>query len=151
MIITRRRALSLGAGTLAFTAFGLQASISNATAQETDEMIKAFSGDAKLASGKIDLVTPEIAENGNTVPISVEVESPMSADDYVQSVAIFADGNPNPEVITFNFTTASGVAAAKTRIRLAKTQNVVAVAKMSNGNFYIAKNQVKVTIGGCGG
>lgn len=141
----------MGAGTLAFTAFGLQASISNATAQETDEMIKAFSGDAKLVSGKIDLVTPEIAENGNTVPISVEVESPMSADDYVQSVAIFADGNPNPEVITFNFTTASGVAAAKTRIRLAKTQNVVAVAKMSNGNFYIAKNQVKVTIGGCGG
>lgn len=151
MRITRRRALSLGAGSIAFAVTAMQISIANATVEETDKMIKAFSGGAELVSGKINLITPEIAENGNTVPIAVEIESPMSADDYVQSVALFADGNPNPEVITFNFTAASGVAAAKTRIRLAKTQNVVAVAKMSNGSFFIAKNQVKVTIGGCGG
>lgn len=150
-MITRRQALSLGAGSVAFVAAGLQFSAANATAEAADKMIKEFSGGAELASGKIDLITPEIAENGNTVPIAVEIESPMTADDYVQSVALYADGNPNPEVITFNFTVASGVAAAKTRIRLAKTQNVVAVAKMSNGDFHVARNQVKVTIGGCGG
>ena len=75
----------------------------------------------------------------------------MTDADNVQSVMIVADGNPRPNVVTFNFTTASGVAAAKTRIRLAKTQNVIAVAKMSDGSFKMAKNQVKVTIGGCGG
>lgn len=151
MNITRRRALGLGAGAAAFVFTGMQISVANATPEATDELVKAFSGGAELGSGAITLTTPEIAENGNTVPIGVEIDSPMTADNYVQSVAIYADGNPNPEVVTFNFTAASGIAAAKTRIRLARTQNVVAVAKMSDGSFQIAKNQVKVTIGGCGG
>ncbi|MEM8839445.1 MAG: thiosulfate oxidation carrier protein SoxY [Pseudomonadota bacterium] len=116
-----------------------------------DDRIKEFTGGAEIAEGRVTLNTPEIAENGNTVPISVEVDSPMTDDNYVQSIMVVADGNPNPEVVTFNFTTMSGVAAAKTRIRLAKTQNVIAVAKLSDGSFQMAKNEVKVTIGGCGG
>ena len=151
MKITRRQALGLGAGAAALAVTGFQSNIAYASTESVDAAIKAFAGGAELMEGKIDLTTPEIAENGNTVPIAVSVDSPMTADDYVQSVAIYADGNPNPEVITFNFTSASGVAAARTRIRLAKTQNVVAVAKMSNGSVVMAKNQVKVTIGGCGG
>ena len=75
----------------------------------------------------------------------------MTEDSYVESVAIFADGNPNPEVVTFNFTPASGEAFASTRMRLAKTQNVVAVAKMSDGTVFSDTSNVKVTIGGCGG
>lgn len=151
MNITRRRALTLSAGSMAFFMASMHFSNANATAEDTEKMVEEFSGGAKLTIGKIDLTTPEIAENGNTVPISVEVDSPMNADNFVDSVAIFADGNPNPEVITFNFTALSGIASAKTRIRLAKTQNVVAVAKMSDGSFRYTKNQVKVTIGGCGG
>lgn len=148
MNLTRRQAIGFGAGAIAFVATGMPA---RASMEATDAAIKAFAGDAAVGEGKITLTTPEIAENGNTVPISVEVDSPMTADDHVTSVAIYADGNPSPEVIAFNFTPAGGVAAAKTRIRLAKTQHVVAVAKMSDGSVVMAKNEVKVTIGGCGG
>jgi len=119
-----------------------------------DEALAKLLGDRSKSVGEgsmIKLDAPEIAENGNTVPIKFEVESPMSADDYVKSVHLFAEGNPNPEVANFHFTPASGKAAASTRMRLAKTQNVVAVAEMSDGKVYMAKKTVKVTIGGCGG
>ena len=75
----------------------------------------------------------------------------MTGDDYVASVLILADGNPNPDVATFHFTALSGAAEATTRMRLAKTQNVIAVAKMSDGSVFMDKKEVKVTIGGCGG
>lgn len=123
-----------------------------ADAAMIDEALLRLIGDRKPAAGamiKLDL--PEIAENGNTVPLKFEVDSPMTADDYVKNVHVFAEGNPNPEVASFHFTPASGKAAASTRMRLAKTQNIVAVAEMSNGKVYMAKKEVKVTIGGCGG
>ena len=75
----------------------------------------------------------------------------MDGDDVVESVMIGADGNPNPEVATFHFTAMSGAAEATTRMRLAKTQNVIAVARMADGSVYMDKKEVKVTIGGCGG
>jgi sulfur-oxidizing protein SoxY len=116
-----------------------------------DEAIKSVAGDRVPAEGRIELILPQIAENGNTVPIEIMVDSPMSETDYVKSIHIFADGNPNPSVATYNFTPACGEARCATRIRLAKTQNVIAVAEMSNGELYMAKSEVKVTIGGCGG
>ena len=116
------------------------------------ESIARAIGDREPAEGgMIKLELPEIAENGNTVPLKFEVESPMSPDAYVKSVHVFADGNPNPDVASFHFTPASGKAAASTRMRLAKTQNVVAAAEMSDGSTYMASKEVKVTIGGCGG
>ena len=102
-------------------------------------------------SDALELSLPEIAEHGNIVPLEFEVESPMTADDHVKSVHVFADGNPLPDVASFHFTPASGRAAASTRIRLARTQNVLAVAEMSDGSVLMAKQQVEVTIGGCGG
>lgn len=149
MTITRRQLVGIGTG--AFVAVGLGMRPAFATAEATEVAIKKFAGGAIIGEGRVELTTPEIAENGNTVPISVSVDSPMSGADYVASVMILAEGNPNPEVVTFNFTAASGVAKAKTRIRLARTQNVVAIAKMSDGSLFMTKNQVKVTIGGCGG
>ncbi|MBL4892833.1 MAG: thiosulfate oxidation carrier protein SoxY [Rhizobiaceae bacterium] len=149
MTITRRQIMGLSAGALVATGLGLRPSF--ATPEASQKAVMAFAGGASVGEGRIELTTPEIAENGNTVPISVSVDSPMSEADHVVSVMILAEGNPNPEVVTFNFTAASGVAKAKTRIRLARTQNVVAVAKMSDGSIFMAKNQVKVTIGGCGG
>jgi sulfur-oxidizing protein SoxY len=94
---------------------------------------------------------PEIAENGNTVPMAVSVESPMTADDHVEAVLVVASANPRPGVVTFQFSPHSGRAEASTRIRLVQTQEVIAVAKMSDGSHYMDRKQVRVTIGGCGG
>ena len=99
---------------------------------------------ADVGAGALTLSAPEIAENGNTVPI--EVDAPGAV-----AVAIFADGNPVPAVATFNFGPLNPSKSASTRIRLAKSQNVIAVAKMEDGTFQRAEAAVKVTIGGCGG
>ena len=152
MKLTRREVLGVSASSAFAMSSGLSVvSAYSATEPTAEDRIKEFTGGAEVAEGKLDLTTPEIAENGNTVPIAVEVDSPMTDEDHVNSVMILADGNPNPDVVTFNFSKGSGIAAAKTRIRLAKTQNIIAVAKMSDGSFQMAKAQVKVTIGGCGG
>ena len=150
MNLNRRQMLTRTVGVSLAGLFGIQ-SRAFATPEAVAEAVKTFSGDAEPVSGRIKLTTPEIAENGNSVPIGVSVDSPMSDDDYVAQVVIYADGNPNPDVITFNFTPASGEATASTRMRLAKTQNVVAVAKMSDGSVFTDTRNIKVTIGGCGG
>lgn len=151
MNVTRRQALALSAGAAAVIVTGAVVPAFAKEKQTAEDAIKAFTGGAEAKSGKISLTTPEIAENGNTVPVSFDVESPMTADDHVAEVLVLADGNPRPGVATFHFSEMSGEATASTRIRLAKTQNVIAVAKMSNGQFYMDKKLVKVTIGGCGG
>jgi len=151
MQLTRRHVLGLTAGAAAFAIAGGRISPALASAEDTEKMVMDFAGGATPAEGKITLTAPEIAENGNTVPVSVSVESAMEGNDLVESVIIFADGNPSPAVATFHFTEMSGAALATTRMRLAKTQNVIAVAKMKDGSFYMDKKQVKVTIGGCGG
>jgi sulfur-oxidizing protein SoxY len=115
------------------------------------EMIKKFVGDKEVKAGRITLELPEIAENGNTVPIGLKVDSPMSETDYVTDVLVVADGNPLGAVAAFHFYPGTGVAEASTRIRLARSQNIIAVARMSDGSFYRTHKEVKVTIGGCGG
>ena len=146
---TRREALTLAAvaGLAAFLAPKMLLADEAAVAAE----IKKLYGDKKMESGKVKLDVPEIAENGLVVPINIEVESPMTDSDYVKAVHVFADGNPLPGVVTYRFTPACGKAAASTRMRLAQTQNIVCIAEMSNGNLHMAKSNVKVTIGGCGG
>ena len=149
-LINRRQALALGAG--AATVAMLGASSAPALANnDAEETIKKFTGGKTAVQGKIKLDLPEIAENGNTVPMTVTVDSPMTEQSHVTEVLIVADANPRSGVATFHFTPASGVAEANTRIRLASTQDVIAVAKMNDGSFYTASKQVKVTIGGCGG
>ena len=147
---TRRSVLALSAGGAA-ALVGLRAMPAFANTDDAMAKVMEFAGGAEPQTGTISLTAPEIAENGNTVPVSVSVESPMTDDDYVESVAIYAEGNPRPEVIVFNFTPISGEASATTRMRLAQTQNVIAVAKTSTGNVFMDKREVKVTIGGCGG
>ena len=143
MQFTRREAVALGAGTAAALALGLPA-----LAQDEDKVaaaIEEFTGGADAPEGGVDITAPEIAENGNTVPIEV------SGGDDVTDILVLADGNPNPGVATFHFTDLSGDRLASTRIRLAQTQNVIAVAKKADGSFAMATRPVKVTIGGCGG
>lgn len=115
-----------------------------------EEIRKAF-GDKPQAAGRIKLDVPQIAENGLVVPINIDVESPMTADDFVKAVHVFADGNPLPRVVTYRFAPECGKASASTRMRLAQTQNVICIAEMSNGALFAARTEVKVTIGGCGG
>jgi sulfur-oxidizing protein SoxY len=143
--------MTLSAGAAVGMAFGLRIDPAFASAEDTMAKIKEFSGGMEPQMGPLSLTAPEIAENGNTVPVSISVDSPMTEEDHVTSVVIYAEGNPNPDVITFNFTPMSGEASATTRMRLARTQNVVAVAKTSTGAVYMDKKEVKVTIGGCGG
>jgi sulfur-oxidizing protein SoxY len=146
--LNRRQALALGAGAL--TALGTSLGPAHA-ANDSAELIKKFTGGKAAAEGKVKLDLPEIAENGNTVPMTVMVESPMSEQSHVTEVLVVGDGNPNGGMATFHFSPLSGVAEANTRIRLAATQNVTAVARMNDGSFFTASKQVKVTIGGCGG
>jgi sulfur-oxidizing protein SoxY len=101
--------------------------------------------------GRVTLKAPEIAENGNAVPLTVSVESEMSDKSYVKALYVAADGNPNPGVAIYEFTPKSGKAEVSMRIRLAQSQKLVAVAEMNDGTLYTASREVKVTIGGCGG
>jgi sulfur-oxidizing protein SoxY len=144
----RREALALAAGAAGTIALGApQASAKN----DADEAIKKFTGGKTPVEGKVKLDLPEIAENGNTVPMTITVDSPMTEASHVTDVLVVANENPRSGVVTFHFSPASGVAEANTRIRLAATQDVIAVARMNDGSFYRASKQVKVTIGGCGG
>ncbi|SMX21942.1 thiosulfate oxidation carrier protein SoxY [Boseongicola aestuarii] len=138
MNFTRRETLFVGMGAVAMAALPVPALAS------VEDAIAAFTGGAETGSGGITLSTPEIAENGNTVP--VEVSAPGAV-----SIMLLAAGNPNPDVGTFNFGPLAASQKASTRIRLAGTQDVIAIAKMADGTFMRASNEVKVTIGGCGG
>ena len=148
--LNRRQALAFGAGAAA--AATLCGSVVPASAaNDYEEVVKKFTGGRTPTVARVRIDAPEIAENGNTVPMTISVESPMTDASHVTDVLVVADGNPRPGVVTFHFSPASGVAEANTRIRLASTQYLHVVAKMNDGSFFTAKKEVKVTIGGCGG
>ena len=151
--MTRRRVLSGAAmGTIAIAGASVWSRTAQATRAEAMAAIKErVGGSEPKASSKIELDVPEIAENGSTVPMGVRVDSPMTDDDHVKAVHVMATKNPDPEIISFKFTPMSGRASASTRMRLAETQNVIAVAEMSDGSTIMTQKEVKVTIGGCGG
>ena len=146
--VSRRHVIVLMGAAAA--AAGMLPRVTLADKAKLDAAVSALGADG-ASEGGITLDLPQIAENGNTVPVGFTVDSPMTADSYVKTVHLFAEGNPNPEVCSVHFTPESGQATASTRIRLAKTQNIVAVAQMSDGSFRRETVEVKVTIGGCGG
>ena len=142
MTLTRRDALHLGAGAAAIAALpagGLRA----AEQADIDKAIAEFTGGAEVKEGGVEIGAPEIAENGNTVPIDVSAEG-------ASAILVLAAGNPRPGVAEFRFSKLAEPKAA-TRIRLASTQDIIAVAKLGDGSFGKATRTVKVTIGGCGG
>ncbi|MEH6645645.1 thiosulfate oxidation carrier protein SoxY [Sulfitobacter sp.] len=138
MEMTRRDAIAMGAGALLIAGLPIRASAA------AEDAIAAFTGGAEIGSGDITLTAPEIAENGNTVPVEVASETAVE-------IMLLATGNPTPGVATFKFGKLAGSRSASTRIRLAGTQDVVAIAKLEDGSFVQASSTVKVTIGGCGG
>jgi len=146
--LNRREALAAGAGAMAMGA-GLVPGPARALNDYVDQITK-FTGGKTPVEGKVRLELPELAENGNTVPLSVAVEGAAGEGAHVQEILIVAPENPNARVIRFRFSALS-VPEASTRIRLAATQDVMAIAKLSDGTFFSASRQIKVTIGGCGG
>jgi sulfur-oxidizing protein SoxY len=150
--VDRRRFIALSGTTVAALATaGLFSGRALASPEETTARIKELTGGKNMQEGRITIKLPHVAENGNTVPVTVTVDSPMTEKDHVTSIHLLAEKNPAPDIASFHLTPMSGEAKVATRVRLAKTQNVIAVAQMSDGSIYTGKKQIKVTIGGCGG
>ncbi len=122
--------------------------------ERSDKFREAFDkivGGAKPIEGRVAVDLPEIAENGNFVPITMQVESPMTDAEHVKAIHILSTANPLAHVATFRLSPLNAVARVQSRIRLAKTQDVITLAELSTGEMLIATTLVKVTIGGCAG
>ncbi|MCX8003552.1 MAG: thiosulfate oxidation carrier protein SoxY [Burkholderiaceae bacterium] len=160
----RRQALRVvGGATLAAGAIALGAALplhAQQTApgmpqpdEKVQDTIARLFGNRPLqpAGDRIKLEAPTIAENGSVVPIKIDARLPMAADNYVKHVYVIADKNRRPLNAKFTLTPEAGAASLATNVRLAATSDVRVIAEMSNGQLYEAKQEVKVTVGGCGG
>ncbi len=138
----RRQLLAAGVGlVVAGSAF--------ATPEKMAAAILAFTGGAAPKAGKVALDVASMVDNGNAVPITVRVDSPMSAADHVAAIAIFNERNPQQEVASFTLGPRAGKAIVSTRIRLATSQKLVAVARMSDGSYWSGGADVLVTLAAC--
>jgi sulfur-oxidizing protein SoxY len=120
-----------------------------ATPAMLNAAIRNIVGEAQIRTGKVKLDIPPLVENGNTVPMTVSVASPMTIDDHVKSIHVFNEKNPQPNIGNFYFTPSSGRAQVSTRIRLADTQKVVAIARLSDDSFWQVAADVVVTLAAC--
>lgn len=121
----------------------------SATPETMQAAMDTFTGGAPVTAGRLKLKIPLLVENGNSVPLEVIAESPMTPEDHVEEIAIFNEINPIPEIAMFQFTLRSGSARAQTRIRLNGTQHVHAIARMSDGSHWSASTNVIVTAPAC--
>jgi sulfur-oxidizing protein SoxY len=143
---TRRIFLEL-AGGAAIAAVTLRPS--RATPAMLNSAIRNVVGEAAVRTGKITLDIPPLVENGNTVPMTVRVASPMTEKDYVKSIHVFNEKNPQPNVGNFYIGASAGRAQVSTRIRLADSQKVVAIARLSDDSFWSVSADVVVTLAAC--
>ena len=120
-----------------------------ATPEAMAEVIAKVVGNAEVTEGRITLDMPPLIENGNTVPLTVTVESPMTAGDFVKAIHVFNEKNPQPNVFSARLSPLSGKAAIATRIKLGDSQRIVAIAETSGGKFYSASADVIVTLAAC--
>jgi sulfur-oxidizing protein SoxY len=120
-----------------------------ATPAQMQEAIRKVVGSAAVKPGRVKLELPPLSENGNTVPLTVSVESAMTEADHVKAIHVFNEKNPQPDVVSFHLGPRAGRATVSTRIRLADTQTVVAIAELSDGSFWSARAAVVVTLAAC--
>jgi sulfur-oxidizing protein SoxY len=150
MQTTRRHFLSIAGGV---AAAGTIPIVTLRPLQATPAMlttaIRNVVGEAALRTGRVKLDIPPLVENGNTVPLTVSVASPMTADDYVKSIHVFNETNPQPNIGNFYLGPSSGRAQISTRIRLADTQKVVAIARLSDDTFWQVTTEIVVTLAAC--
>jgi sulfur-oxidizing protein SoxY len=142
---SRREILAAGAGAFALMAVRP----AQATPETMASAIKAFVGEAEVREGRVTLEIPALVENGNSVPLTVKVDSPMTAQDHVKRIAVFNERNPQPNVAFFYFNPRAGRALVSTRIRLGDSQNIVAIAQLSDGTFWSDKAELIVTLPAC--
>ena len=114
-----------------------------------DQAFRAIAGGREPTDGRVTLELPKIAETGNSVPITVRADSPMTPDDHVARLHVLSMGNPRPNVATFHLGPRAGLAEVGTRIKLSRTQQVVAVAEMSDGSLWRDQASIVVTLGAC--
>jgi sulfur-oxidizing protein SoxY len=145
MILTRRNAMT----TFLALPLILRMAPARATPETMQAALDAFTGGAPITPGRVTLKIPLLVENGNSVPLDVSVDSPMSAEDHVVEIAIFNELNPLPDTARFHLGHRSGLAAVETRIRLSGSQTVHAVARMNDGSFWSAATDVIVTAPAC--
>lgn len=149
--IARREFLVTTAGIAAGIGLGSLAAPGavRATPAAMQEAIGKVIGPARLNAGRITLDLPPLSENGNAVPLTVSVESPMTEAEHVRAIHVFTEKNPQPEVVSFYLGPRAGRASVATRIRLADTQTVVAVSELSDGSFWSGRADVVVTLAAC--
>jgi len=117
--------------------------------EDAEEALKTITGDATINDGRVTLVIPPLVENGNLVVLNVSVDSPMTANNYVKAIHVVAEGNPYPNIFAAYFTPRSGTANLTTRVRLADSQRVWAIAQMSDGSFWRGSAETLVTLSAC--
>ena len=144
----RRQFLRVAAGAAAGTVL-LTVAPARAMPAATVEAMRQVVGSAQVQPGKVSLALPPLSENGNSVPLEIRVDSPMTEAAHVKSIHVFTEKNPQPNVVDFHLGPRAGRAAVATRIRLADTQTVTAVAGLSDGTFWSASASVVVTIAAC--
>ena len=113
------------------------------------DVIRSLVGSAQINKGKVRLGLPPLVENGHMVPLTVSVESPMTGAAHVKAIHVFTEKNPLPEVVSFRLGPRAGRANVATRVRLADTQTVVAIAELSDGSFWSDSTHVIVTLAAC--
>jgi sulfur-oxidizing protein SoxY len=146
--MNRRRFVTVSAAGLAASALGARAQRFQPP-QDVAPLIEQITGGAVPTPGGVEIKLPQLAENGNSVPLTLRVESPMTADDHVEAIYVIAPRNPRPLVATFHLGPDSGRAEVATRMRLAGTQKVVAIARLSGNRFLVSDYEVLVTSAAC--
>jgi sulfur-oxidizing protein SoxY len=146
---TRRDFLGLAGGAAVLGAVPVALRPAEATPATMAAAIRNVVGEAAVRPGKVKLDVPPLVENGNTVPMTVSVASPMTSDDHVKSIHVFNEKNPQPNIGNFYLGPNCGRAQVSTRIRLADSQKIVAIAKLSDGSFWSATADVVVTLAAC--
>ncbi len=144
--LSRRALLAAGSGAVTIAMWPLK---SFAAQQDMDAARQELFGDRPVKEGRVTLKMPPIAENGNSVPLSVEVDSPMTEADHVRRIVILSPRNPLPLIAEFEFSPRSGRAAAATRIRLGGTQRIIAIAEMNDGTLWSGGVETMVTLAAC--
>jgi sulfur-oxidizing protein SoxY len=144
---TRRHVLGAIAG--AGVAAVVRIEPSHATPASMKAAIRNVVGEAQVNQGKVHIDVPVLVDNGNTVPLAIDVDSPMTPQDHVKAIHVFNELNPQPNVISAHLGPRAGRAKLSTRFRLADTQTVVAIAEMSDGSFWSASADVVVTLAAC--
>jgi sulfur-oxidizing protein SoxY len=142
---TRREVVAAGAGLAAI----LVLRPGPALADQMEAAIRAFVGEAPIHTGKVKLDLPALVENGNSVPLTVSVDQPMTPTEFVKAIAVFNEKNPQPNVATFHLGPRAGRASISTRMRLATSQKVMAIAALSDGTFWSDSIEVMVTLPAC--